>query len=43
MSKTASGFGRLYYANVLYNPPGDLKSGMPAATQIPAPVRNTTF
>ena len=43
MSKTASGLGKLNYANVLYNPPGDLKSGIPAATLIPAPVRNTIF
>eukprot|EP00285_Hemiselmis_virescens_P000793 CAMPEP_0173408794 /NCGR_PEP_ID=MMETSP1356-20130122/70642_1 /TAXON_ID=77927 ORGANISM="Hemiselmis virescens, Strain PCC157" /NCGR_SAMPLE_ID=MMETSP1356 /ASSEMBLY_ACC=CAM_ASM_000847 /LENGTH=109 /DNA_ID=CAMNT_0014370157 /DNA_START=448 /DNA_END=777 /DNA_ORIENTATION=- len=29
--------------SVAYMPPGDLKSGMPAATEMPAPVRKDTF
>lgn len=44
MSKTNSGAGRLYFANLLYKPvPGDLKSGIPAATLNPAPVKTATF
>ncbi len=40
----ASGYGRLYSSRLSYMPePGDLKSGMPALTLIPAPVRTTTF
>lgn len=40
----ASGYGKLYFSNFEYNPvPGDLKSGIPAATLIPAPVRKVTF
>jgi hypothetical protein len=44
ISKIASGVGRLYFSNYEYNPvPGDLKSGIPAATLMPAPTRKKTF
>lgn len=44
ISKTASGLGKLYFYSLLYRPvPGDLKSGIPAATLNPAPVNTTTF
>lgn len=40
----ASGNGKLYFDKVEYNPvPGDRKSGMPAATEMPAPERTTMF
>lgn len=43
-SNTASGRGKLNFCNWEYSPvPGDLKSGIPAATLKPAPVRKTTF
>ena len=39
MSKTASAYGRFRRARLAYNPvPGDLKSGIPADVEIPAPV-----
>lgn len=44
MSKTASGYGRFKRCKFAYNPvAGDLKSGIPADVEIPAPVRMTTF
>ncbi len=40
----AQGCGRLYFWSLLYRPvPGVLKSGIPADTLIPAPVKNTIF
>jgi len=39
-----SGVGRLYFYKFAYNPVfGDLKSGIPALTLIPAPVRTHIF
>ena len=44
MSNTASGLGKLYYCSLLYRPVlGDRKSGIPAPTLRPAPVKRTTF
>ena len=40
----ASGYGRLYVSNLLYSPvPGERKSGIPAATLKPAPVKTRIF
>lgn len=42
MSKTASAYGRLRRARFAYSPVlGDLKSGIPAAVESPAPVKTT--
>lgn len=44
ISKTASGKGRFSRCRFAYNPvAGDLKSGIPAEVDIPAPVRITIF
>lgn len=39
-----SGYGKLYFSSFEYKPvPGVLKSGIPAATLIPAPANTQIF